>query len=168
MAVQMKLEDGQEVTTMSVERMKEPGRQGLQEGGFRVENSRAPEDFAWVLDALIEWLQAPQQRHVRRAFVGWLHQVLIPRQTPVAEVPELEDLREFKTMLAERVKEWEEQWLRKGRQEGGAELLLRLLERKFGPLDVSIRQRIAQADTDRLFAWGERVLTAERLEDVWD
>jgi len=143
---------------------------------FRLENGRTPEDIVRVLEALVGSLEAPDRADLRRAFVGWLRQVFIPRQLPKAEVPELEDLQEVRTMLAERVKEWEREWMRKGRQEGrqqgrlegGAEFLLRLLDRKFGPLDVSIRQRIAQADTERLFAWGERVLTAERLEDVWD
>jgi predicted transposase YdaD len=155
---------------------------------FRLENSREPEDVVRILEALIEWLQAPGQADLRRAFVGWFRQVLIPRRMPDAEIPEIEDLQEFRTMLAERVKEWERQWMRKGlqegrqkglqeglqegrqegRQEGGAEFLLRLLSRKFGPLDAGIRQRIAQADTDRLLEWAERVLTAERLEDVLD
>lgn len=133
---------------------------------------RAPEDIARALEALREWLEAPDQADLRRAFVGWLRQVFIPRQMPEAEVPELEDLQEVRSMLAERVKEWERQWMRKGLQEGrqevGAEFLLRLLDRKFGPLDAGIRQRIAQADTERLLEWGERVLTAERVEDVLD
>jgi hypothetical protein len=124
--------------------------------------------MARVLEALIEWLQAPGQAELRRAFVGWLRQVLIPRRMPDAEVPELEDLQEVRTMLAERVKEWERQWWQGGKQEGVAAVLLRQLERKFGPLDATMREHIAQADTDRLLAWSERVLTAERLEDVLD
>jgi hypothetical protein len=60
--------------------------------------------MARVLEALIEWLQAPGQAELRRAFVGWLRQVLIPRRMPDAEVPELEDLQEVRTMLAERLK----------------------------------------------------------------
>lgn len=66
-------------------------------------------------------------------------------------------------MLAERVREWTRQW----EQEGQAKVLTRLLERKFGSLDAAVRSRIAQADSERLLAWSERVLTAERLEDVF-
>ena len=36
--------------------------------------------------------------------------------------------------------------------------------------EASLRQssrRIAEADTDRLLVWGEQVLTADRLEDVF-
>lgn len=57
--------------------------------------------------------------------------------------------------------------LQKGRQEGEASLLLRQLERKFGRLDPKTRKRVRGADAERLLTWGERVLTAERLEDVF-
>jgi predicted transposase YdaD len=54
-----------------------------------------------------------------------------------------------------------------GRVEGEAALLLRLLERKFHPLPESARQRIAAADAETLLVWGERVLDAKRLDEVW-
>ena len=73
-------------------------------------------------------------------------------------------------MLAERAEQWTRQWWEEGRQEGRQEgevgLLLRQLERKFGPLDAVVRERITGADAERLLVWGERVLTADRLEDV--
>ena len=57
--------------------------------------------------------------------------------------------------------------IQEGRQEGEAALLLRLLERKFGRVDPKTRKRVQSADAERLLDWGERVLTAERLEDVF-
>lgn len=54
-----------------------------------------------------------------------------------------------------------------GRMEGEAAMLQRLLERRFGTLPDSARQRIAAADADTLLIWGERVLDAKSLEDVW-
>jgi predicted transposase/invertase (TIGR01784 family) len=60
-----------------------------------------------------------------------------------------------------------EKGLQKGRQEGEASLLLRQLERKFGRLDLQTLKRVRGADAARLLDWGERVLTAERLEDVF-
>ncbi|MFV1995842.1 MAG: DUF4351 domain-containing protein, partial [Verrucomicrobiales bacterium] len=98
---------------------------------------------------------------------------------PGVEMPKLENLREARTLLAERVKEWTRQWreegleegLEKGREEGRKEgksqLLARQLERKFGPLDEEIRRRIEEAGADQLLEWGERILTAERLEEVF-
>ena len=54
-----------------------------------------------------------------------------------------------------------------GRMEGEAALLLRQLERKFPPLPESARQRIATADAETLLVWGERVLDANSLDEVW-
>ncbi len=86
-------------------------------------------------------------------------------------------------MLAERVTEWTEEWKRQGleqgrlegrqegqlegRQEGEAAILIRLLTLRFGPLDESSLLRIRQADAETLLQWGERVLTAVVLEDVF-
>ncbi len=57
-----------------------------------------------------------------------------------------------------------EGWV-EGRVEGEAVMLLRLLDRKFHPLPESARQRIAAAET--LLVWGERVLDASSLDEVW-
>ncbi len=54
-----------------------------------------------------------------------------------------------------------------GRVEGEAAILLRQLERKFRPLPESARQRVAAADAETLLAWGERVLDAHSLDEVW-
>ena len=54
-----------------------------------------------------------------------------------------------------------------GLVEGEATLLLRLLERKFHLLPESARQRIAAADAETLLVWGERVLDAKSLDEVW-
>lgn len=58
--------------------------------------------------------------------------------------------------------------IKEGEQKGEAALLLRQLERKFGRLDSKTRRRVRGADAERLLDWGERVLTAERLEDVFE
>ena len=54
-----------------------------------------------------------------------------------------------------------------GRVEGEAAMLLRQLERKFHTLPESARQRIAAADAETLLVWGERVLDAKSLDEVW-
>lgn len=102
---------------------------------------------------------------------------------PGVEFAQLNELQEVKSMLAERVVEWRETWeqqgIRKGMEKGiekGMEqgivkgesaMLLRLLERRFGPLSEPVRQRVAGADAETLLAWGERLLDARRLEDIW-
>ena len=71
-------------------------------------------------------------------------------------------------MLAKRVEEWNRILREEGRQEGEANLLLRQLEQKFGRIDSNTRTRVQSADAERLLDWGLRVLTAERLEDVFN
>ena len=65
------------------------------------------------------------------------------------------------------VLEWTRQWQDEGRRQGGAELLLRQAERKFGPLGAHDRTRIELAAPERLFLWGERLLTARSLDEVF-
>jgi flagellar biosynthesis/type III secretory pathway protein FliH len=59
-----------------------------------------------------------------------------------------------------------EEGRQEGRQEGEAAILLRLIELKFGPADESVRRRVREADADTLLRWSERVLTAERLDEL--
>jgi predicted transposase YdaD len=75
-------------------------------------------------------------------------------------------------MLAENIDRWNlklrEEGREEGRQEGEARLLLRLLRLKFGPLEEQIEERVRSADAERLLEWGERVLKAERLEEIFE
>lgn len=74
-----------------------------------------------VLGSLVEWLKAPEQTGLRRAFVVWIRRVLLPNRAPGVELPEfnnLQDLHEVHDMLAERIKKWPERWLEEGREEG--------------------------------------------------
>ena len=57
--------------------------------------------------------------------------------------------------------------IEQGRQQGKAELLLRLVERKFGPADAQLRQQIQEADAETLLEWSDRILTAETPEAVF-
>jgi len=55
----------------------------------------------------------------------------------------------------------------KGRAEGKAELLLRLMTRRFGPVAPDIEARIHAADAALLDNWGDRILDARSLADVF-
>jgi flagellar biosynthesis/type III secretory pathway protein FliH len=69
--------------------------------------------------------------------------------------------------LQEGLEEGRKEGLKEGRQEGEARLVLRQLRLKFGPLEPAIEDRVRSADADRLLEWGERVLTAGCLEDIF-
>ena len=60
-----------------------------------------------------------------------------------------------------------EQGIEQGKRQGEAELLLRQLERKFGPASATLRQRIQEADAETLLHWSERILTADTPEAVF-
>ncbi len=80
-----------------------------------------------------------------------------------------------RAMLAERVVEWTEQWKAEGRVEGREEglvegeaiFLARQLEIKYGPLNQAIKTKLSTADAEQLLLWGERVLTAASLEEIF-
>lgn len=143
---------------------------------FRVENSTDPEALARVLDALLAWIGAPEQASLRDAFVVWLNRVVLRGKLPGVEFPQLNDLQEIRTMLAERATDWTQTWKQQGRQEGLAEgvqkgeaaLLLRQLELRFGPLTEADRARLVEANADTLLRWGERILTATTLAEVFN
>jgi hypothetical protein len=48
------------------------GQRNVAAALFQLENSRRPEDIERVLASLIDWLAAPEQDSLRRAFVVWL------------------------------------------------------------------------------------------------
>ena len=79
----------------------------------------------------------------------------------------MERKRDERERSGDVVLDWTWQWQEAGRRQGGAELLLRQAERKFGPLQKHDRLRIELADTDRLLYWGERLVGARSLEEVF-
>lgn len=154
------------------------GLQNVAAALFRLENSRRAEDIEQVIASLVEWLKADEQAPLRKAFVAWLSRVLLPARVPDTEILNLTDLSEMRSMLAERVKTWTEQWQREGfergvargveqgLQLGEAKVLRRLLIRRFGPLPAEIEQRLRQATEAELETWADRVLECERLDEV--
>lgn len=183
---------------------------------FWLEKSREREALRRGSDRLVPLLSDPEDGPLRQAVVTWIDGVLLPRRPRRRkQFPEALGLEEFKTMLENRVAEWNrelreegrllglkegikkgvkegrqkgiqegrqkgiqegrqrgvkegrEKGIQEGRQAGEALLLLRLLERKFGRLDAPTRTRVRNADAERLLEWGERVLSAQRLEDVF-
>ncbi len=54
-----------------------------------------------------------------------------------------------------------------GRAEGRADVLLKLLQLKFGPLPDEAAARVRGASADDVDRWIERVLTAESLAQIW-
>lgn len=61
-----------------------------------------------------------------------------------------------------------EKGLKQGYRDGEADLLLWLIEKKFGAAAVEqARSRIEEADSDTLRGWSERILSADSLEGMF-
>lgn len=134
---------------------------------FELERSRFPEALSRPIRRLATLLAGAEGADLRRAFCVFLRESLLPGRFPEARIPELLELEEVRPMLRQTVLEWTREWERKGRREGEAALLVRLLERRFGPLRTRDRERIDAADDERLLDWGERILTARSLDEVF-
>ncbi len=55
-----------------------------------------------------------------------------------------------------------------GRAEGKAETLIRLLQRRFGPVTESVRARVAVGSAAEIDAWFDALLDAQSLTEVFD
>jgi predicted transposase/invertase (TIGR01784 family) len=63
--------------------------------------------------------------------------------------------------------QWKNEGVQEGLQQGEAALLKRLLQRRFGELPFIYTQQIASANTETLLEWGEKVLDAKTLEEIF-
>ena len=141
---------------------------------FCIEQSRDWREVQASFHRLQETIP-PGEDSLRRAFGTWLTKVILPRLgRPPQEASDVTTLEEGATMLLDSIDRWTretreeglQEGLQKGRQEGESRVLLQLLRLKFGPLAPEVEERVCSTDADRLLEWSERVLTAERLEDV--
>lgn len=69
--------------------------------------------------------------------------------------------------LQQGVQQGLQQGRQEGRQQGEGDLLRRQLTRRFGALPEAIGARLAEASTDQLEIWGDRVLDAKLLDDIF-
>ncbi len=65
-------------------------------------------------------------------------------------------------------KEGKKEGRKLGIREGELAVLRRLLERKFGELPLEAVERLERADVDLLLVWSDRVLTAAKLDDIFE
>jgi predicted transposase YdaD len=151
-----------------------PGVDNLAAALMRLEQSRRPEEVTEVLGALVRSPTGAGEPELRRAFVAWIRGALVPARH-WEEISRLGGLQEVLSMLEQTVKTWfkeaEEKGLQQGLEQGlragEARLLVRLIGQRFGPLPPAERARIEAADAERLLRWGERVLVARSLDEVF-
>ncbi len=79
-------------------------------------------------------------------------------------------------MVTQRIERITQGWFLEGEKEGKKEgiregelaVLRRQLERKFGELPLEAVERLERADVDLLLVWSDRILTAAKLDDVFE
>lgn len=147
---------------------------------FRLEKSRGTEAMERVLEAAIEWLREPGLEELRKSFTEWVLKALLPSRLRGIRFPEDFNLEEVKSMLAESGLSWTDQWfqegeekgLQKGQQDALAKargVLLRDLERRFGPLPEKVLRRLeAVASIEELTELTFRAGAASSLEALVD
>ena len=60
-----------------------------------------------------------------------------------------------------------QQGMRQGMRHGESTMLLRQMERKFGQVSEEVKQKIEEADSDTLLEWGEKIISASTIDDVF-
>lgn len=138
---------------------------------FRLEHSRSPEDMRRVVQELIERLAEPEQKLQRFSLTRWLLRLLQRKMGKgTVEVPDVSDLLEVDTMLAERIESWTKEWFQQGEEKGFClgelQTLQRQLTKRFGPLPESVQVRLSTASQEEIERWLDRVLDAQTLDEV--
>lgn len=116
---------------------------------------------------------------LKRTFAIWMRAVLLRQSKGTLALPKVRDLKELKMTLADRFDTWAQQHAKKGEAVGMAKgeavgiakgealLLQRQLVRRFGALPTAVVGQIAEATSAQLEVWGDRVLEARSLDEVF-
>ena len=129
---------------------------------IRLETAESPERLVETVREELAWLGEDELGPV---FVQWVSEVLMPHRFPDADRREMDDLKEGMTMLAERAKQWTEQWFAEGRETG----LMEGLEQ--GRRDMAVRQarlKFGDAAAKRLSPHIDRITDPAALAEVGD
>ena len=144
-------------------------------GVFQLEQSTGVEEIRRIIDTLIDVLDDPELRELRRDMATWIRRAVLPARLPGVEVPEIRDLQEAKIMLAERAATWPQQWMaegydsgrKSGRLEGQRVALAALIEEKFGAPEPRFEKLIAEASEDQLLRWLKAIVKTTTLDEVF-
>ncbi|MBF0134623.1 MAG: Rpn family recombination-promoting nuclease/putative transposase [Magnetococcus sp. DMHC-1] len=136
---------------------------------FRVEQCHSPEDLPMLAEAVIAWLEHhPEFAELRQVLASMLLNAMnvlssdnsLPTGNPI-------DLLKVPSMLQTRMETWRDVKQKEWRQEGGAAILLQILQRRFPDLPTWVATKVLASDLDRLRAWTDLAMDAHSLQDVF-
>ena len=99
--------------------------------------------------------------------------LVLPEDLEKEFIRELCEYEKEKTMQyvssIERIgfKKGKQQGMQHGMQQGESTMLFRQMERKFGQVSEEVKQKIEAADSGTLLEWGEKILNASTIDDVF-
>lgn len=132
---------------------------------IRFEHPQSQDAVLRLIDLVNDWLEGNPE--LKRILAIWIRAVFLRQSKYSLVIPKVQDLKGLKMTLAERFDEWAQQHRQEGIEKGEALLLQRQLVRRFGDLPSDILSRIAAASSEQLELWGDRVLDAKTLAEVF-
>lgn len=106
--------------------------------------------------------------------------MILPSRVEGLEVPKLGNLSEFKSYMESNMHSWSNRWqqegieqgmqqgMQQGIQQGREDILLPLLQAKFGTaVTDSVTSRLQHATSEQAQTWARRILDAESLDEVF-
>jgi predicted transposase/invertase (TIGR01784 family) len=88
---------------------------------IQLERQKALPELREVIAQLITQLQGTENDSIRKAFTTWLNNVGLKKVFFKEKLPEITELQEINTMLADRIDSWIEGWMQEGMQKGRQE-----------------------------------------------
>ncbi|CAA7619557.1 conserved hypothetical protein [Magnetospirillum sp. SS-4] len=132
---------------------------------FRLEHPHEPEELAHLVDEVVGWFRRYSgYDDLKRLFTELVRQAIEGYEPSVA-VPG--DMMEMRSMLANLGETWKKRWVAEGEAKGEASALIRLTEKRFGPLPADLRARILAADAASIEAWLDRLMEAPSIETLF-
>ncbi|QEP42409.1 transposase [Ectothiorhodospiraceae bacterium BW-2] len=136
---------------------------------LELENNPDLKQIETVVARLTKQLKGEHNRELRRAFTIWINRMVLKRLAPADKLPEINELSEVQSMLAERMTQLTQEWKQEGVQQGESKILERQIIRRFGfnALNNELRQKLASATIEELEQWGDNFVDAQTLEEVF-
>ncbi len=126
----------------------------------------ASERLAWKVTLVRELYERGYEREdvlELFRFIDWL--LVLPEEMKESFRQRIEELEQGSKMKY--VTSIERLGRQEGHQEGQREIVLALLEEKFGPLDAPIRRLVEKASQEQILLWAKRILTASSQDEIF-